>query len=49
MIMGTSADHLMELRQEESPAFGEFFKEANCRTWNFRCRAKIDTFGEQQR
>ncbi|KAJ5605884.1 Nucleic acid-binding OB-fold [Penicillium lagena] len=49
MIMGTSADHLMELRQEESPAFGEFFKEAYCRTWNFRCRAKIDTFGEQQR
>ncbi|KAJ5668805.1 Replication factor A protein 1 [Penicillium macrosclerotiorum] len=49
LIMGTSADNLMQLREDDPTAFGEVFQEANCRTWSFRCRAKIDTFGEQQR
>lgn len=49
LIMGTSADNLMQLRQEEDPALGEVFQDANCRTWSFRCRAKIDNFGDQQR
>lgn len=48
-IMGTSADNLMELRQNDDKADGEIFQDANCRTWNFRCRAKIDHFGDQQR
>ncbi|KAJ5102870.1 Replication factor A protein 1 [Penicillium argentinense] len=49
LIMGMSADDLMQLREDDPIAFGEVFQEANCRTWNFRCRAKIDTFGDQQR
>ncbi|KAJ5894426.1 Replication factor A protein 1 [Penicillium taxi] len=49
LIMGTSADNLMQLREDDHAAFLEVFQEANCRTWSFRCRAKIDTFGEQQR
>ncbi|GFF51991.1 replication factor A protein 1 [Aspergillus lentulus] len=48
-LMGTSADHLMDLRQNGEKAAGDIFQEANCRTWNFRCRAKLDHFGDQQR
>jgi len=48
-IMGTSADNLMEIRQNDDKADGDLFQDANCRTWNFRCRAKIDHFGDQQR
>ncbi|CAI7568295.1 unnamed protein product [Penicillium pancosmium] len=49
LIMGMSADDLMQLHEDDPVAFGEVFQEANCRTWNFRCRAKLDTYGEQQR
>lgn len=49
-MMGAPADHLMQLRQEENEkTIGDIFQDANCRTWNFRCRAKIDHFGDQQR
>ncbi|KAJ6140091.1 Nucleic acid-binding OB-fold [Penicillium samsonianum] len=48
-IMGTSADELMQLREDDPGAFGEVFQGANCQTWNFRCKAKIDNFGDQQR
>ncbi|KAE8375812.1 hypothetical protein BDV26DRAFT_267142 [Aspergillus bertholletiae] len=48
-MMGTSADQLMEIRQNDEKAAGDIFQDANCRTWNFRCRAKIDNFGDQQR
>ncbi|RAL15013.1 replication factor A subunit protein RFA1 [Aspergillus homomorphus CBS 101889] len=49
LMMGTTADQLVELRQMDERAAGELFQDANCRTWNFRCRAKIDHFGDQQR
>ncbi|KAJ5172261.1 Replication factor A protein 1 [Penicillium capsulatum] len=49
LIMGMSADDLMQLREDDPSAFGEVFQEANCRTWSFRCRAKFDTFNEQHR
>ncbi|KAJ5585346.1 Replication factor A protein 1 [Penicillium hispanicum] len=49
LIMGTSANELMQLREDNNDAFNEVFQEANCRTWSFRCRAKIDTFGDNQR
>lgn len=49
LIMGMSADQLMETRQNDDKAAGEIFQHANCRTWNFRCRARLDTFGDQQR
>ena len=46
MIMGMSADELMELKERDEKAAAE---EANCRTWNFKCKAKMDSFQEQQR
>ncbi|KAI9374000.1 hypothetical protein BJX61DRAFT_500834 [Aspergillus egyptiacus] len=49
LMMRTSADHLMELQQNEDKAFGDIFQNANCRTWTFACRAKIDHYGDQQR
>ncbi|KAJ9228549.1 hypothetical protein DTO271D3_3748 [Paecilomyces variotii] len=48
-LMGTSADQLMDLRQHDDKAAGDIFQDANCRTWNFRCKAKTDNFGDQQR
>ncbi|KAL4901967.1 hypothetical protein BDW74DRAFT_68957 [Aspergillus multicolor] len=49
LLMGTSADQLMELQQNEDKAIGDIIQNANCRTWTFGCRAKIDHFGDQQR
>ncbi|KAJ5214791.1 Replication factor A protein 1 [Penicillium chermesinum] len=49
LVMGMTADDLMQLREDDPTAFGEVFQEANCRTWSFRCRARIDNFGDQQR
>ncbi|KAK1970386.1 replication factor-a protein 1 [Colletotrichum eremochloae] len=48
-IMGMSADQLMALREEDETKMAQAFEEANCRKLNFRCRAKMDTFGESQR
>ncbi|KAE8348590.1 hypothetical protein BDV28DRAFT_143147 [Aspergillus coremiiformis] len=48
-MMGTTADQLMEIRQNDEKAAGDIFQDANCRTWNFRCRARIDNFSDQQR
>ncbi|KAJ5627599.1 Replication factor A protein 1 [Penicillium herquei] len=49
LIMGRSADDMMQLREDDPTAFSEIFQDANCQTWHFRCRAKIDNFGEQTR
>ncbi|OJJ42023.1 hypothetical protein ASPZODRAFT_126218 [Penicilliopsis zonata CBS 506.65] len=48
-IMGTTADQLMDICQNDEKKASELFYQANCRTWNFRCKAKIDHFGDQQR
>ncbi len=48
-IMGKSADEVMELRDEDEAQFAALFEAANCRKWNFRCRAKMDQFGDTQR
>lgn len=49
IIMGKSADELTELKQEDDKQAEEVFQQAHCTTWLFRCRAKMDTFQEQQR
>ncbi|KZL72171.1 replication factor-a protein 1 [Colletotrichum incanum] len=49
VIMGMTADQLMALREEDDTKMAQAFEEANCRKLNFRCRAKMDTFGESQR
>ena len=48
-IMGHSADELMELKETDEKRLSDIFSEANCRTWNWKCRAKMDSFQEQQR
>ncbi|MCJ1397895.1 Replication factor A protein 1 [Xylographa trunciseda] len=49
MIMGMSADQLNELKDNDEKAAGEIFQEANCQTYTFKCRAKMDNFQDQQR
>ncbi|KAI9681120.1 MAG: Replication factor A protein 1 [Caeruleum heppii] len=50
LVMGMSADQLVELKENgDANAAVEVFQEANCKTWIFRCRAKMDTFQDQQR
>ncbi|KAL9009426.1 MAG: hypothetical protein Q9173_005542 [Seirophora scorigena] len=49
MIMGMSADQLMELKENDEKASGDIFQEATCKTWMFKCRAKMDNFQDQQR
>jgi replication factor A1 len=44
MVMGMSADQLMELKDNDSIAMGKAFENANCKTFVFKCRAKTDTF-----
>ncbi|KAF6810063.1 putative replication factor-a protein 1 [Colletotrichum plurivorum] len=49
VIMGMTADQLMALREEDDTKLALAFEQANCCKLNFRCRAKMDTFGESQR
>lgn len=49
MIMGMSADELMEIKENDSAKATEIFENANCKTLIFRCRAKMDSFQDQQR
>jgi replication factor A1 len=50
MIMGMSADDLFELSElEEEKPYLDAFVEANCKTYIFKCRAKLDVYEDQQR
>jgi len=49
MIMGMTADQLMNLKENDEPAAAQAFEEANCKTLVFKCRAKMDSFQDQQR
>lgn len=49
LIMGMTADQLVELRDNDEKAATEIFQEANCKTWTFKCRAKMDNYQDQQR
>lgn len=49
LVMGMSADQLNELKENDEKAAGDAFQEANCKTFVFKCRAKMDTFQDQQR
>ncbi|KAG0651899.1 Single-stranded DNA-binding p68 subunit [Hyphodiscus hymeniophilus] len=48
-VMGISADQLMELKENDTAAMEKAFEEANCKTWIFKCRAKMDNFQDQAR
>ena len=47
MIMGMSADELVQRKNEETDA--EVFTRSTYQTFVFRCRAKMDTYQDQQR
>lgn len=49
LVMGMSADQLMALKDSDDAAAGRAFEEANCKTMLFKCRAKMDSFQDQQR
>jgi replication factor A1 len=49
IVMGMSADQLMELRENDEAAKERAFEAAGCKTLNFRCRAKMETFQDQQK
>ena len=49
MVMGMSADQMMELKDNDDKAAGDAFQEANSKTWIFKCRAKMDNYQDQQR
>jgi replication factor A1 len=49
LVMGMTADQLMSLKESDEAAAGRAFEEANCKTMIFRCRAKMDSFQDQQR
>ena len=46
---GKTADELMELQSAGDSRFSDEFEAANCKTLIFRCRAKMDTYADQQR
>jgi replication factor A1 len=49
MVMGMSADQLMELVENDTSARDRAFEDAMCKTYTFKCRAKMDSFQDQQR
>jgi replication factor A1 len=49
LIIGKTADELMELKETDEKAVAAIFSDANCKTWNWKCKAKLDSFQEQQR
>ena len=49
-IMGTSANDLKKLEEEgEDRKILDAFQDATCKTFIFRCKAKMDTYQDQQR
>lgn len=49
LVMGMTADQLMELKENDTAAAERAFEEANCKTFTFKIRAKTDSFQDQQR
>jgi replication factor A1 len=46
MVMGMSANELMNRMEDDT--HGKVFQQATCRTYTFRCRAKMETYQDQQ-
>ena len=50
VILGKSADEVAEMKEnEESKSVEAVFEEANCQSYVFRCRAKLDNYRDEQR
>jgi replication factor A1 len=49
-IMGMSANELKKMEEEgEDKRLADAFQDGTCKTFAFRCRAKMDTYQDQQR
>lgn len=49
-ILGVTANQVANLvENNDEPSLTEIIQEANCRTWTFHCRAKMDHYNDQQR
>jgi replication factor A1 len=49
-IMGMSANDLMAMKEEgDERGFSDAFQNATCQSFIFKCRAKMDTYADQQR
>ncbi|KAL2435561.1 Replication factor A protein 1 [Exophiala dermatitidis] len=49
LLLGRTADELMAIKEEDQKQVEEIFSEANYKTWNWKCKARLDNFQEQQR
>lgn len=49
LVMGMTADDLMALQDSDNEKKERVFQEAICKTFTFKCRAKMDSFQDQQR
>jgi replication factor A1 len=50
IVLGKTADEVAELKDsEESKQVDAIFEEANCKSYVFRCRAKLDNYRDEQR
>ena len=49
IIIGMSANELMELKENDDERLSKTFDEVNCKKLSFRCRAKMDNYGDTQR
>lgn len=48
-IVGMTANELMELREQDEAKVAAVFEQVNCKKLNFRCKAKMDKFGDTER
>jgi replication factor A1 len=49
MILGIKADELGELKSSNNPKFDEYFSECVFREFNFKLRAKMETYNDERR
>ncbi|KAI1363849.1 replication factor-A protein [Xylaria arbuscula] len=49
IIMGMSADELMEVKENDEDNSQPIFEAANCSKYTFQCRAQMDNYGENPR
>ncbi|PHH66943.1 hypothetical protein CDD81_5295 [Ophiocordyceps australis] len=49
LILGRTANELMELKDNDEGRFMAAFEDVNCKKLIFRCRAKMDNYGDAQR
>lgn len=49
ILLGTSANELIQLQHQEEDKFKKVISDATCRTWDFVCRAKQEVYNDTPR